>query len=215
MPDIIVAPSLLSCDFARIADEIQAVEEAGADWLHIDVMDGHYVPNITIGPPVVSAIKRVASKPLDVHLMISDPDRFIPRFIDAGADYLTVHQEACIHLHRTLSHIIEQGAEPGISLNPATPAESIVPVLNHVSQVLFMTVNPGFGGQKFIPEVMDKIDIVRNASGKLNRDILLSVDGGINSKTCKIAKDKGVRVLVAGSYIFGSQDYKKAIQSLR
>ncbi|MBD3233883.1 MAG: ribulose-phosphate 3-epimerase [candidate division Zixibacteria bacterium] len=215
MPEIIVAPSLLSSDFARIADEIQAVEEAGADWLHIDVMDGHYVPNITIGPPVVSAIKKVASKPLDVHLMISDPDKFIPRFIDAGADYLTVHHEACIHLHRTLSHIIEKGAEPGVSLNPSTPSELILPVLNQVSLVLFMSVNPGFGGQKFIPEVMDKVDIVREEAGKLNRDILLSVDGGIDSKTCKIVKDKGIRVLVAGSYIFRSQNYKKAIQSLR
>ncbi|MCP4633137.1 MAG: ribulose-phosphate 3-epimerase [candidate division Zixibacteria bacterium] len=215
MSNVIIAPSLLSCDFSRIADEVRAVEEAGADWLHIDVMDGHFVPNITIGPPVVEAIKKVATAPLDVHLMISEPDKYIQQFIDAGADYLSVHQEASEHLYRTVTQIKEFGGKPGISINPATPSESLLPVLNELSLILFMTVNPGFGGQAFIPEVMNKVGQIRKAIKSIDREILLSVDGGINQNTAQIAKDNGITVLVAGSYIFNSPDYKTAIQSLR
>ncbi len=215
MTKTIIAPSLLSCDFSRIAEEVKAVEDAGADWLHIDVMDGVFVPNITIGPPVVSAFKKVSHIPLDVHLMISRPERYIKEFIDAGADYLTVHQEACLHLHRVLSEITELGAKAGVSINPATPSEMIIPILDKVSLILFMTVNPGFGGQEFIPQVMDKVDLIRNKIKKRNLDILLSVDGGINDKTAEVVKNKGMNVLVAGSFIFGSTDYKNAINSLR
>ncbi|MBD3168776.1 MAG: ribulose-phosphate 3-epimerase [candidate division Zixibacteria bacterium] len=215
MADVIIAPSLLSCDFARIAEEVKAVEQAGADWLHIDVMDGHFVPNLTIGPAVVSAIKKVASVPLDVHLMISNPDDFIEQFVDAGSDYLTVHYEACTHLHRTLTAIKHAGAIPGVSLNPATPPEMILPVLSEIELILFMTVNPGFGGQDFIPSVLDKVGPIKSGLNELGKGCLLAVDGGINEVTAPAVIKKGINVLVAGSYIFGSPDYRKAIDSLR
>lgn len=215
MDNIIVAPSLLSCDFSRIGEEVKAVEKAGADWLHVDIMDGHFVPNITIGPAVVAAIKKTASIPLDVHLMISEPDKYIRDFIDAGADFLTVHQETCTHPHRTLSAIRDSGAKSGISINPATPAESILNALNETDLILFMTVNPGFGGQQFIPDAMDKVAVIKNRIERLKHKIFLSVDGGINAETGRIARESGIEVLVAGSFIFESPDYRTAIQSLR
>jgi len=215
MAEVIIAASLLSCDFSRIGEEVRAVENAGADWLHLDVMDGHFVPNITIGPAIVAAVKKVARVPLDVHLMISEPDNNIHQFIDAGADYLTVHRETCGQIDLTLSSIKNLGGKAGIALNPATPAQTILPFIDMLSLILIMTVNPGFGGQDFIPEALEKVDLIREHIRAGEHKPLLSVDGGINSNTALLAKEKGVNVLAAGSHIFKSTNYRTAIQSLR
>lgn len=212
---VLIAPSILAADFARLADEIAAVERGGADLLHIDVMDGHFVPNLTIGPPVVESIKKVAKLPLDVHLMITNADIFIPEFVAAGANYLTVHVEACPHLHRTVQAIKEAGAKAGVTLNPATPVNSLEEILPDVDLVLVMSVNPGFGGQKFIPSVLNKIKSVREMLNRIQSRALLEVDGGVKVDNAAQVLAAGADVLVAGSAIFASQDYAGTIAALR
>lgn len=210
-----IAPSILSADFARLAEEIRSVEEGGADWLHVDVMDGRFVPNITIGPPVVAAIRPVTKLPLDVHLMIADPDRYIPAFAKAGADIISVHAEACVHLHRTIHFIKEQGVKAGVVLNPHTPVETIRHVIADVDLVLLMTVNPGFGGQAFIPSVVPKIREVARLAGEQNKALDIEVDGGVNAKTAPLCAEAGANVLVAGSAIYNEADRVAAIRALR
>jgi ribulose-phosphate 3-epimerase len=212
---VLVSPSLLSCDFGRLAEEVRAVEAAGADWIHVDVMDGRFVPNITIGPIVVQAIKRSASRPLDVHLMIVEPERYIEAFAKAGADILTVHVEASPHLHRTLQQIRQAGAKPAVVLNPATPVSAVEEVLSEVEMVLVMSVNPGFGGQSFIEGAVDKVRRLRAMIDARGLSVDIEVDGGINAETAKRVVEAGATVLVAGSHIFGAKDYAQAIRSLR
>ncbi|CCF14831.1 ribulose-phosphate 3-epimerase [Brevibacillus laterosporus GI-9] len=211
-----IAPSILSADFARLGEEIKDVERGGADWIHVDVMDGHFVPNITIGPLIVDAIRPVTQLPLDVHLMIEEPDRYIAQFAKSGADYITVHQEACRHLHRTIHHIKEQGVKAGVVLNPATPISTIEHVLEDLDLVLLMTVNPGFGGQKFIHSILPKIRDLRhllNERGLSHVDI--EIDGGVNAQTARLCEDAGATVLVAGSAVYNQPDRAKAIAEIR
>ncbi|MGG0755278.1 ribulose-phosphate 3-epimerase [Brevibacillus laterosporus] len=211
-----IAPSILSADFARLGDEIKDVERGGADWIHVDVMDGHFVPNITIGPLIVDAIRPITQLPLDVHLMIEEPDRYIAQFAKSGADYITVHQEACRHLHRTIHHIKEQGVKAGVVLNPATPIHTIEHVLEDLDLVLLMTVNPGFGGQKFIHSVLPKVRDLRyllNERGLSHVDI--EIDGGVNVQTARLCEDAGATVLVAGSAVYNQTDRAKAIAEIR
>ncbi|MDF2936532.1 MAG: ribulose-phosphate 3-epimerase [Paenibacillaceae bacterium] len=213
---IYIAPSILSADFARLGEEVREAEQAGADFIHVDVMDGHFVPNLTFGPLVVQAIRPVTKLPLDVHLMIENPDAYIPAFAKAGADYLTVHVEACTHLHRTLSFIRENGVKPGVVLNPATPLSAIEYVLDQVEMVLLMTVNPGFGGQRYIPAVTAKISALRemlDARGLSH--VLIEVDGGVNADTAQLVAEAGAQVLVAGNAVFGEQDRAEAIRVIR
>ncbi|NQT68182.1 MAG: ribulose-phosphate 3-epimerase, partial [Desulfobacteraceae bacterium] len=205
----LIAPSILSADFSKLGDEIRAVEAAGADWIHIDVMDGHFVPNITIGPLIVEAARRVTALPLDVHLMIENPERYIKDFADAGADLIAVQAETCVHLHRTVQMIKEIGLRAGVVLNPSTPLSAVEWVLNNVDFVMIMSVNPGFGGQDFIPNSLDKIRELRGMIQKNGLSTLIEIDGGVNEKTIKNISDAGVDVFVAGSAIFGSPDYKK------
>lgn len=212
---ILVAPSILSADFARLGDEVAAVERAGADLLHIDVMDGHFVPNLTVGPPIVEALKKVTKLPLDVHLMITNADAFIPDFAEAGADYLTVHVEACPHLHRTIQSIKERGVKAGVTLNPATPVHSIQDILPDVDLVLIMSVNPGFGGQRFIPSVLSKVTVARTMLDRIKSTALLEVDGGIKIDNVAQVVAAGATVLVAGSAVFSSRDYGATIAALR
>ena len=221
---IIVAPSLLSCDFANIEREVKAVTAAGADWLHVDVMDGHFVNNITIGPPVVKAIKKVSDIPLDVHLMIENPEKYVDEFIKAGSDYLTIHVEATKNPLDVLRKIKAQNVNPGITLRPSTSISEILPFLDEVSLVLIMTVEPGFGGQSFMHEQVEKIKILRKEIEQRKLDIHIEVDGGINKETAKICREAGANAFVSGSYIFNSgketasgfnDAYKNAIQSLR
>lgn len=212
---ILIAPSILSADFARLGEEIKDVVDAGADWIHVDVMDGHFVPNITIGPVVVQSLKKLNPPTLDVHLMISEPERYIADFAKAGADYIAVHVEASTHLHRNLQQIRAAGAKAGVVLNPHTPVDSIKHVLGLCDLVLLMSVNPGFGGQAFIPEVLPKIEELVKMRAKGNHDFLIEVDGGVNEKTAPELIKAGVDVLVAGSYVFGAKNYKTAISTLR
>ena len=212
---ILVAPSILSADFARLGEEIAAVEAAGADWLHVDVMDGRFVPNLTIGPPVVKAIRRVTKLPLDVHLMIVEPERYVDAFAEAGADTITIHVEACTHLHRTLAHVRSLGKRAGVTLNPSTSEESLRYVLEVVDQVLVMSVNPGFGGQAFIPEMLPKVAAIRRMIDERKLDVDIEIDGGITEETAKDAIAAGARVLVAGSAVFHAKDYKAAIEGIR
>ena len=212
---VLVSPSLLSSDFGRLAEEVRAVEAAGADWIHVDVMDGRYVPNITLGPVVVQAIKKAASRPLDVHLMIVEPEKYVEAFVQAGADVLTVHAEACTHLHRVIQQIRHAGAKPAVVLNPATPLSAIEEVLGDVHMVLLMSVNPGFGGQSFIPGTVDKVRRLRAMLDARGLDTHIEVDGGINAETARQVVAAGADVLVAGSYVFGAKDYATAIRSLR
>jgi len=211
----LIAPSLLSADFARLAEEVSAVEEAGADWLHVDVMDGRFVPNITIGPLVTKAVRRVTSLPLDVHLMIETPERYIDAFAKAGANTIGVHAEACPHLHRTLQAIREAGARASVAINPATPASAVQEILGDVDQVLVMTVNPGFGGQKFIDSTLPKIETLRRWIDERGLEVALEVDGGIGPETIARAARAGAEVFVAGTAVFGTSDYTEAIQALR
>jgi ribulose-phosphate 3-epimerase len=210
-----IAPSILSADFARLGEEIVAVEKAGADYIHIDVMDGHFVPNITIGPLIVEAIRPITKLPLDVHLMIENPDQFIENFAKAGADYITVHVEACRHLHRTIHHIKSFGIKAGVVLNPATPVESIQHILADIDMVLLMSVNPGFGGQKFIPEVLPKIRKVKEMADSIGKELEIEIDGGVNPETAKQCMEAGANVLVAGSAIYNQEDYAAAISLIR
>jgi len=210
-----IAPSILSADFSRLGDEVKAVEDAGADWIHVDVMDGHFVPNITIGPVVVESLRKVTELPLDVHLMIENADQYIPEFAAAGADILSVHAEACPHLHRTVQLIKDQGVRAGVVLNPATTLFSLDEIIEDADLVLLMSVNPGFGGQSFIPQVLSKIQLLRNTLNESGVELDVEVDGGIKSENAGAIKKAGANVLVAGSAVFKSKDYAKAIQALR
>ncbi len=210
-----IAPSILSADFSKLGDEIKAVEAAGADWIHADVMDGHFVPNITIGPLIVEAVKRVTMLPIDVHLMIENPDDYIPAFAAAGASYISVQIEACIHLNRTVQLIKESGARAGVVLNPATPLASLEWTLEYIDYVLVMSVNPGFAGQAFIANSIEKIKALRKQIQDRNLAVLIEVDGGVNEKTIAEIAAAGADIFVAGSAIFGSEDYPETIQRLR
>lgn len=210
-----IAPSILSADFNRLGEEIRKVEAAGADYIHVDVMDGHFVPNISMGPMVVKAAKRAANLPLDVHLMISNPDAFIEDFAEAGAGIITVHAEAVTHLHRTIQFIRNQEVRPAVALNPATPLDCLEYVLDHIDMVLLMTVNPGFEGQAFIPEVIPKIRKLRRMLNDRGLDVEIEVDGGIGPDTIARVSAAGADVFVAGSAIFYSDDWEKTIRLMR
>jgi ribulose-phosphate 3-epimerase len=210
-----IAPSILSADFSRLGEEILAVENAGADLIHVDVMDGHFVPNITIGPLIVEAVNRVTDLPLDVHLMISEPDRYIDDFANAGADIITVHPETINHLHRTIQLIKAKGVRAGVCLNPATPLNILEYILEGLDIIMLMTVNPGFGGQKFIPEVVPKIHKLREMIVKKKLKTEIEIDGGIGPETIGQVSSAGADVFVAGSAIFYSGDYKQTIQLMR
>jgi ribulose-phosphate 3-epimerase len=210
-----IAPSILSADFSKLGDEIKSVEAAGADWIHVDVMDGHFVPNITIGPLVVEAVRRVTSLPLDVHLMIENPDRYIEDFAKAGADLISVQVEACVHLNRTIQMIKEYNRRAGVVLNPSTPLSSLEWIMEDVDFIMIMSVNPGFGGQEFIPNSLDRVRALRKMIRERGLSTLIEIDGGVNEKTIKMISDAGVDVFVAGSAIFKSPDYKKTIERFR
>lgn len=210
-----IAPSILSADFTKLAKEIKAVEDAKADYLHIDVMDGHYVPNITVGPFIVEAARRATRLPLDVHLMIENPDKFVPDFAKAGSDIITVHAEASRHLHRTIQYIKEQGIRAGVSLNPTTPLSALEHILGDVDLILIMTVNPGFSGQSFIKSCLPKIERIRKMLDDGNYKAELEVDGGIKVSNIGAVAKAGADVFVAGSAIFGSENYKKTISAMR
>ena len=211
----LIAPSILSADFSRLGEEVSAVQTAGADWIHVDVMDGHFVPNITMGPLIVEAVRRVTSLPIDVHLMIEAPDRYIADFAKAGATFISVQVEACTHLNRTIQHISETGARPGVVLNPSTSLETILWVLADVEFVLIMSVNPGFGGQRFIPNSLDKIKALRNMIDERGLPTLIQIDGGVNPENIAAIARAGADVFVAGSAIYGTQDYTKTIDDFR
>ena len=215
MRSLMIAPSILSADFTRLGDEIRAVEAAGADVIHVDVMDGHFVPNITIGPLVVRAVRAVTDLPVDVHLMITDPDRYLKDFIDAGADWVTVHVEACVHLHRTLTCIKDLGRKAGAVLNPATSLTTLENVLAEVDLVMLMSVNPGFGGQSFIPSAIDKIRRLRQMLDAVNPGAGIEVDGGIGPATIGTVAEAGANIFVAGSAIYGQAEYGPVIRDLR
>jgi ribulose-phosphate 3-epimerase len=209
-----LAPSILSADFAHLADAVHAVTEGGATVLHVDVMDGHFVPNITIGPPVVASLRKVTNLPLDVHLMIENPDQYIPAFVDAGADWISVHQEVCVHLHRTLELIHHNNANVGVVINPATPVQMLEDVLDMVDHVLVMSVNPGFGGQKFIPVALEKTKRLVMMRAERRANFRIEMDGGIGPDTITQAVRAGVEILVAGNAVFGHGNPKDNVQTL-
>ena len=210
-----IAPSILTADFAHLAQEIEQLETGGADLLHVDVMDGHFVPNLTIGPPVIKAIRAVTRLPLDVHLMVDEPDALLPAFIDAGSDNLTVHVEACRHLHRTIQSIKEAGVQASVVLNPATSLCMLHEILPDVHMVLLMSVNPGFGGQSFIPSTLDKIRALKQEITARHLDVAIEVDGGVKIDNARMIRAAGADVLVVGTAIFDQQDYGQAIRALR
>jgi len=210
---VLVAPSFLSADFAKLGEELRRLETAGADWVHVDVMDGMFVPNLTLGPPIIEALRPHSNLPFDVHLMIEKPERYLADFRDAGADVLTVHAEACPHLHRTLTEIRRLGCKAGVSLNPSTPVNVLENVLDELDLVLVMSVNPGFGGQSFIPRSLEKITQVRQLLG--DRPVHIEVDGGISPKNADLVREAGATVLVAGSAVFKSDSIPDTIRALR
>jgi len=210
-----IAPSILSADFKRLGEEVKLAEEAGADLIHVDVMDGHFVPNITIGPLVVEAVKNSTNLPLDVHLMIVSPERYVKDFVTAGADYLVVHVEACTHLHRTVWQIKELGVKAGVALNPATPLCLVEDLLEDLDLILIMSVNPGFGGQKFIPFCLEKIKKAKSLIKEKGLKTLVEVDGGVKLENAKVIAEAGADILVMGSAFFGSKDYKVFMETLK
>jgi ribulose-phosphate 3-epimerase len=210
-----IAPSILSADFGRLADEVRAVEAAGADWIHVDVMDGRFVPNITIGPLVVEAVRKVTRLPIDAHLMIVEPERYVEAFAKAGADLISVHAEVSPHLHRTIQAIRAAGARPSVALNPSTPLDCLEHVLGDVDMVLLMTVNPGFGGQSYIPAVTEKVRRLRRMADERGQDLEIEVDGGVKASTVGEVARAGANVLVAGTAVFGAKDYRAAVRDLR
>jgi ribulose-phosphate 3-epimerase len=210
-----IAPSILSADFSRLGDEIAAVEAAGANWIHIDVMDGHFVPNLTIGPGLIASLRKTTKLPFDVHLMIENPERYIDDFTKAGADCITVHVEATVHLHRTIAMIREKGLKAGVSLNPATPLLQIEPILPDIDLLLVMTVNPGFGGQTFIEGSLPKIAAAKRMIREISPNVLLEADGGVTLNNIRPIADAGADILVAGSAIFGSGDYAETIGAMK
>ncbi len=212
---MIVSPSLLSCDFANIQRDVEMLNNSQADWLHIDVMDGVFVPNISFGLPVVEAMKRHAKKPMDVHLMIVNPDQYIADFKKVGADYLTVHFEACTHLHRTIQLIHQHEMKAGVALNPHTPVEALSEIICDIDLVLIMSVNPGFGGQKFIPQAIEKVKKLKNLIQQSGSKALIEIDGGVNLETGKLLADAGADALVAGSFVFNSESPSATISSLK
>lgn len=211
----LIAPSILSADFGRLAEELKLAEEAGVDLIHVDVMDGHFVPNITIGPLVVEAARKATRLPLDVHLMITNPERYISDFVKAGADYLTVHVEACVHLHRTVWQIKEQGIKVGVSLNPSTPLYTVEEIIQDIDMLLIMSVNPGFGGQKFIPSSIDKIKRAKSMILTRGFNALVEVDGGVKLENAREIVKAGADILVMGSAFFGQKDYKSFMERLK
>ncbi|MCR5697657.1 MAG: ribulose-phosphate 3-epimerase [Marinilabiliaceae bacterium] len=212
---MIVSPSLLAADFARLGEQCEIVNDSNADWFHVDVMDGVFVPNISFGSPVIKSIKKVARKPLDVHLMIVDPQRYINMFRDLGADILNVHYEACTHLHRTIQQIRDAGMRPAVTLNPHTPVSVLEEILPDVDMVLLMSVNPGFGGQKFINNTYDKIRRLRKMIDERHLNTIIEIDGGVDNNTAPLAAQAGATAMVAGSYVFGDKDPKARIAELK
>ncbi|MBI5195810.1 MAG: ribulose-phosphate 3-epimerase [Nitrospirae bacterium] len=210
-----IAPSILSADFSRLGEEIKAAEKAGADLIHVDVMDGHFVPNITIGPPVVKSIKKAAGIPLDVHLMIEDPDKYIDAFVKAGSDIISVHAEASTHLHRSINYIKTCGAKAGVSLNPATPLNILDFILPEVDMVILMSVNPGFGGQEFIPQTLNKLRMLKEIIKKNKLKVEIEVDGGVNTDNAGDVVKAGADILVMGNAFYGSKDYAGVVKTVR
>jgi ribulose-phosphate 3-epimerase len=211
----LIAPSILSADFSNLSQQIRLTEMGGADWIHCDVMDGHFVPNITIGPIIVKAARKVTKLPIDVHLMIENPDKFLEAFAEAGANFISVHVEEVVHLNRTINRIKELGCKPGVVVNPATPLNRIVDIAEYIDLLLIMTVNPGFGGQKFIPNSIRRIEEAVNLRTKLKANFLIEIDGGVNNKTIIAAKNAGVDVFVAGSAIFKADNITAATAELK
>ena len=215
MKSMMIAPSILSADFSHLGREVDAVRQAGAEVIHVDVMDGHFVPNITIGPLVVRAVRQVTDLPVDVHLMITEPDRYLQDFADAGADWITVHVEACTHLHRTIHHILDLGKKAGAVLNPATSLSTLDYILEDVDLIMLMSVNPGFGGQSFIPSTLEKIRKLRAMLDRVNPGAAIEIDGGISPKTIAGVAEAGANIFVAGSAVYGREDYAAAIAELK